>query len=182
MIRRIRQLWQEEPAWRFPIVAGSILVVLMVIAIGAFSIVMPVLTSTHSSHPTPLPHVNVSSPKTEIATPTRSPQAQMIPVQVSAYTIEGRMADGQWTRVGACAVSQAQFPLGTILSLYNVDGSFNRRCLAEDTGSGIEYGQIDVAMPGDAVGANRWGKHQMRVCVERWGWGADGSSTPLPTP
>ena len=92
------------------------------------------------------------------------------------------MADGQWTHVGACAVSQTQFPLGTILSLYNVDGSFNRRCLAEDTGSGIAYGQIDVAMPGDAVGATHWGKRQMWVCVVRWGWGAADSPTTLPTP
>jgi 3D (Asp-Asp-Asp) domain-containing protein len=178
MNQRIRQLWQKHPAWRLTIVAGSVLLILA-LAIGAVKIVMPAPTFSPSPHPPPLPHVSVSPAQTAIATPTGSPQGQMIPVQVSAYALEGRMADGKWVHVGACAVSQRQFPLGTILALYNRDGSFNRRCLAEDTGTGIGSGQIDVAMPGDAAGATRWGKRQMWVCVVRWGWGAAGSEVCL---
>jgi 3D (Asp-Asp-Asp) domain-containing protein len=178
MNQRIRQLWQEHPAWRLPIGAGSVLLVLA-IAIGAVNLVMPAAIFSPSPPPLPFPHVSVSPAQTTTATATRSPQRQMILVQVSAYTLEGRMADGQWVHLGACAVSPRQFPLGTILALYNLDGSFNRRCLAEDTGAGIASGQIDVAMPGDAAGATRWGKRQMWVCVLRWGWGAASSQVCL---
>jgi len=88
------------------------------------------------------------------------------------------MADGKQTHVGACAVSTAQFPLGTILYLYNADGSFNRQCLAEDTGNDVHVGQIDIAMPGDAAGATRWGIRHLWARVARWGWGAGGTPTP----
>src|SRR5438132_11126610 len=59
--------------------------------------------------------------------------AELATVKVTVYTTSGKMADGRWAYLGACAVSVSQFPLGTILALYNPDGSFNRFCTAEDT-------------------------------------------------
>ncbi|HZS75073.1 MAG TPA: 3D domain-containing protein [Ktedonobacteraceae bacterium] len=102
-------------------------------------------------------------------------------VKVSAYALQGRMADGNWTHPGACAVSTKQFPFGTIIALYNPDGTFNRQCTAEDTGGAITYGRIDLAMPGDYAAAIHWGVRTMSAQVVRWGWGgADPTAQPSP--
>ena len=97
--------------------------------------------------------------------------AGLAAVKVSAYAINGRMADGNWTYLGACAVETAQFPLGSIIALYNTDGTFNRQCTAEDTGA-IGYGRIDLAMPGDETGALRWGVRDLLARAIRYGWGS----------
>jgi len=94
--------------------------------------------------------------------------------KVTVSTESGRMADGNWTHVGACAVSLAQFPLGTTLALYNADGSLAGQCTAEDTSSGIDYGHISLVMPGDIVSAIRWGIRYLAVQVLRLGWGPAG--------
>ena len=98
----------------------------------------------------------------------------MMPVIVSASAEEGVMADGNWTYKGACAVPTAQFPLGTLLDLYNVDGSFNQTCTAEDTADNIPYGHIHLLLPGDRAAADAWGVHALLVHPERWGWDNDG--------
>src|SRR5450755_2724366 len=82
---------------------------------------------------------------------------EMTPISVSAYSQNTLMADGNWTHAGACAVSLSQFPLGTIIALYNVDGSFNRQCIAEDTTLSIDYGSLRLAMPGNIAGTVTWG-------------------------
>ncbi len=99
---------------------------------------------------------------------------EMTPISVSAYSQNARMADGTWTHTGACAVSLSQFPLGTIIALYNVDGSFNRQCIAEDTASTIDYGSLRLAMPGDTARAIAWGVHNLLARPVRIGWGHDG--------
>ena len=103
--------------------------------------------------------------------------ADMMTLKVTAYAISGRMADGQWTYLGACSVDTAQFPFGTVIALYNADGSLNRQCTAEDTASGVGLGHIDLAMPGDEAGAIRWGVRYLSAQVLRWGW--DGSGSPV---
>ncbi len=125
-----------------------------------------------SPQSTKLLQVKVTVATTEVAAKHTSPRpTNLIPVQVTAYTLEGPMADGKWTHVGACAVSTAQFPLGSIIFLYNPDGTFNRQCVAEDTGPGIGSGDIDLAMPGDQAGAIRWGTRHLLAKVVRRGWG-----------
>ena len=116
--------------------------------------------------------VKVTVNTTEVAakhTPVRP--TNLIPVTVTAYTLEGQMTDGKWTHVGACAVFPAQFPLGSIIALYNPDGTFNRQCTAEDTGPSVGTGDIDLAMPGDEAGATRWGTRHLLAKVVRRGWG-----------
>ena len=163
------------------IALGGTVVVLVVAVLGSRSMHNAPPTSIRP-RPTPMttPVSIVVSP-TAASTPASHP-TQLIPVLVRAYTIEGRMADGKWTYLGACAVSTGQFPLGTILYLYNADGSFNRQCLAEDTGGDIAYGQVDLALPSDTAGATRWGIRHLFARVMRWGWNEEGSPTALRTP
>ena len=111
----------------------------------------------------------------------------LIPVQVTAYTISGKMTDGDQTYLGACAVAQSQFPLGTIIALYAADGRFVRQCTAEDSIKTIHYGQIELAMPGNPSAATQWGVRYLSAQVVRLGWGPAGppifsttSATPIP--
>jgi hypothetical protein len=105
----------------------------------------------------------------------------MITLKVTAYTSSGHMADGNITYLGACAVSPSQFFLGTILALYNADGTLDRQCVAEDTSSSLSYGHIELAMPGNAAGAIHWGVHYLNVQVLRLGWGQSGPPHPTST-
>jgi 3D (Asp-Asp-Asp) domain-containing protein len=180
MEQRNRRILHSKPTWLLLLV-GGVVCVLVVGAIEVLFSVRSTMTTTHSPQPTSLTRLKVRNSTVVTVTSTRTSQRpQLIPVTVRAYTLQGPMADGKQTRAGACAVSVAQFPLGTILYLYNADGSFNRQCMAEDTGSDIQYGQIDVAMPGDVNGATNWGTRHMWARVVRRGWG--NSPTPLPTP
>ncbi len=103
---------------------------------------------------------------------------QLISVKVTAYASEGVMADGNWTYMGACAVPTTQFPFGTIMALYNADGSFNRQCTAEDSVGDLEYGHISLSMPGDMAGAVQWGVHYLLARLLRAGWGPAGPPRP----
>jgi 3D (Asp-Asp-Asp) domain-containing protein len=105
----------------------------------------------------------------------------MMTLKVTAYSDQGAMADGHLTYWGACAVYPPQFPFGTVIALYNSDGSFNRQCTAEDTGGAIGYGHIDLAMPGDEAGASNWGVRYLSAQVLRWGWGNGNVSHPVAT-
>jgi hypothetical protein len=98
----------------------------------------------------------------------------MAVLTVAASSEETRMADGRWAYPGACAVSEKQFPLGTVIALYNQDGTFNRRCTAEDSSSRIDYGDIYLVMPGDPAAVSQWGVRNLLAHIERWGWGSSG--------
>ncbi|HLI06948.1 MAG TPA: hypothetical protein VKV40_10300 [Ktedonobacteraceae bacterium] len=93
---------------------------------------------------------------------------------------EMRMSDGRWAYAGACAVSQKQFPLGTVIALYNQDGTFNRQCTAEDASSSIEYGHISLIML-NTYDAKEWGVRYLLAHIERWGWGQSGPPVIKPT-
>ena|SRR5437588_680710 len=105
---------------------------------------------------------------------TTNTNTSQIAVKVTAYAINGRMADGNWTYPGACSVSPAQFPLGTIIALYDADGSLVRQCTAEDTSKTIPYGYIELAMPGNTMAATQWGSRYLSAQVVRLGWGPAG--------
>lgn len=95
----------------------------------------------------------------------------ILTLTVSASSVRGRMTDGNWTHPGACSVSSAQFPLGTIIALYNSDGSFNRQCTAENTESDSDFGHIELAIPGNQAAVMQWGTRTMSAQILRWGWG-----------
>lgn len=99
-------------------------------------------------------------------------------VKVTASTFSGRMADGNWSYAGACAVSPHEFLLGSIIALYNSDGSFNRQCTAEDSNPNNTYNQINLMMPGNALATQKWGTQYLIVRVLRIGWGKN--EPPLP--
>jgi len=148
-------------------------------------------SETQAARPTPVSHPDSTRPATithatSAAVPTRAAtpaNIKLIPVHVRAYTIEGMMADGKATHVGACAVSPDQFPLGTVLYLYNKDDhTFNRQCTAEDTGGDIEDGEVDIALPGDSEEATKWGQKDLLARVVRRGWDDNNAPTTLPTP
>jgi hypothetical protein len=98
-------------------------------------------------------------------------------VKVTASTFSGKMADGNWSYTGACIVSPDQFSLGSVIALYNSDGSFNRQCIAEDSDQTITYGQISLMMPGDTAATRNWGTQYLAVRVLRIGWGKNGPPT-----
>ena len=102
-------------------------------------------------------------------------------LKVTAYSQDGRMGDGRWTYFGACAVSSAQFPFGTIIDLYDQHGYFTLECIAEDTGKGLGNGHISLAMPGDAYSALHWGTRTFIAQIARWGWGSEKPPSPLST-
>ena len=107
--------------------------------------------------------------------------SEVMTLQVTVYTASARMADGNWTHLGACAVSVTQLPLGSVIALYTADGSFNRQCTAEDTNGTIADGHMLLAMPGDAAGAMQWGVRYLSAEVIRYGWGEDGPPRPIAT-
>ena len=149
---------------------AGVTIVLVLVAAWAALTTRANTPSAAIARPTPTPVKRIATATTVSMTPIHSVhRMRMISMVVRAYTIQGKMADGKQTHVGACAVSAAQFPLGTILKLYNEDGSFDRQCVAEDTGHGISNGEIDVAMPGDEAGAARWGVRHMLVEVVHTG-------------
>jgi hypothetical protein len=102
-------------------------------------------------------------------------------VKVTASTFSGRMTDGNWSYAGACIVSSDQFSLGSIIALYNSDGSFNLQCTAEDSDQTISYGQIGLIIPGKTSATQSWGAKYMIVRVLRIGWGKYGPPLPQST-
>lgn len=103
-----------------------------------------------------------------------SATTNMAVLTVEASSQEIRMTDGRWAYEGACIVSQKQFPLGTVIALYNQDGTFNRQCTAEDNSSNVHYGHIYLAMPGNTDAVQQWGRRNLLAHIERWGWGSNG--------
>ena len=119
---------------------------------------------------------------TQVAVNAIAANTGLITLEVSAYSAQGKMADGNWTHLGACSVPTTQFPLGTIIAFYNGDGSFNRQCTAEDSANHIAYGHIELAMPGDEAAAMQWGIRTLSVQVLRWGWGGVAPTFPSANP
>src|SRR5579863_1269872 len=95
-------------------------------------------------------------------------------VKVTASAFFGKMADGNWSYAGACAVSPDQFSLGSMIALYNTDGSFNRQCTVEDSNPNIPDNQIVLMMPGNVAVTQKWGTQYLLVRVLRIGWGKSG--------
>ena len=146
----IRSVLSLENAWRVRMVALGIIVV--VVATGSQVLVNAVAAFAS----------------------TTGTNTSLIAVKVTAGDTSGRMADGNWTYAGACAVSPSQFPLGTIIALYDANGSLVRQCTAEDTNKTIPYGDIELAMPGNAPGVTQWGIRNLSARVVRLGWGPAG--------
>ena len=106
-------------------------------------------------------------------------------LKVTAYTLNGWMTDGNWSHPGACAVALDQFSYGTVIALYNTDGSFNQKCTAEDSNEDITDGQISLLIPGNAATVSHWGTQYLMARVLRTGWGKGGMPvqfTPVSLP
>jgi 3D (Asp-Asp-Asp) domain-containing protein len=132
------------------------------------------IASTPTATPTSIVPTAVSSVSNPTATATATPIATpdtssggMQTVSVTFYTDEGPMADGQQTHLGACAVWTGQYPLGTMIQLYDPSNLTQPAyiCTAEDTGTHICQNDIDVAMPGQTALAIQLGVESMELQV-----------------
>ena len=167
-MRRIGRAFHGKRA----LLVGSMISVAVIAALVTLLASNIFTAHTHTSPQSPNTNsqsVKVTVATTDVAKHTSPRPTNLIPVLVTAYTLEGKMTDGKWTHVGACAVDPAQFPLGSIIALYNPDGTFNRQCIAEDTGPSVGVGDIDLSMPGDSAGAARWGTRHLLAKVVRRG-------------
>lgn len=105
-----------------------------------------------------------------------------IMVKATVYTDNTQaMYDGVWPYDGACAVDPSQFPFHTEMDLYTSDGTFLQHCVAEDIGTNIHCGDLDLAKPGDnnIPAAINWGVRLIQVKVTSWG---DNSTTWIARP
>jgi 3D (Asp-Asp-Asp) domain-containing protein len=75
----------------------------------------------------------------------------------TAYTLRGKMANGQNVHVGAIAADPKVLPLGTIVYIEGM-GQFT----VKDTGSAIKGNRVDIWMP---KGAIQFGKRVVKLRV-----------------
>ena len=137
--------------------------------------ITPTATSVPTVGITPIPTrvlptvVPTAAPPTgnNPPTPTPIPTDKLIAVSVTFYSDQGFMADGQQTHRGACAVWAKQFPLGTMIKLYDPSDLSQAvyTCTAEDTGTHICQNNIDVALPGQDALAIQLGVKSMKLQV-----------------
>ncbi len=85
---------------------------------------------------------------------------------VSAYCIQGTMADGGWTYAGAVASSPG-LPFGTLVNVQGM-GEY----VVEDRGGAITWRHLDIWMP-SCKQAIKFGRQWMLVRIDRMGWWGD---------
>jgi 3D (Asp-Asp-Asp) domain-containing protein len=96
---------------------------------------------------------------TEVTTAKHKVTYRTIYHKVTAYCLRGRTASGVYTHWGSAAVSRSQYRMGQ--RFYIPKYGWAR---AEDTGSAVGYGHIDVWLP--SCGAARsWGVRYLPVRV-----------------
>lgn len=88
----------------------------------------------------------------------RARAGERIAVTITAYCLQGRTRRGNLVREGIIAVDRALFPLGREVDLFVGRRSLGRY-LADDTGSAITGGRIDVWME-DCAEARRFGRRR----------------------
>ncbi len=99
----------------------------------------------------------------QIAVNTLTAGAQMLKVNVSAH-VNHSITLIKVNDASLCSVATSQFAIGSVLALYNSDGTFNRRCIAVDKEHGAKNGQISLVFS-DLKSVANWHTHQMYVQV-----------------
>src|SRR5262249_47050230 len=98
---------------------------------------------------------------------TKAKSSGLQSVTVTFYTDQGTMADGQQTRIGACAALVTQFPFGTEIQLFDPQNLTSPQfsCTVEDTGTNVCQNDIDVALPGQVGRAIQLGVQHLLLKV-----------------
>jgi 3D (Asp-Asp-Asp) domain-containing protein len=100
--------------------------------------------------------------------------------EATAYSIEGKTADGTRTREGVVAADPDVLPLGTRIRIHGA-GPYDGEYVVEDTGRKINGHELDLYLPSNRE-AKRFGRKTVRVTVLARGAGRDETPTPVPGP
>src|SRR5262249_28301195 len=95
----------------------------------------------------------------------------------TAYSIEGKTADGTHAREGIVAADPKVLPLGTRIRVQGA-GQYDGEYVVRDTGQAVKGREIDVYLASDRE-ARLFGKQSVQVEVVAWG---DGSRAGRPEP
>lgn len=86
------------------------------------------------------------------------PYGEPVPVQLTAYCLQGTTRRDRWVREGIVAADPKLFPLGRYVEVY-VGRKYHGRFLVDDTGSRIRDGILDIWTP-SCHEARRFGRQR----------------------
>jgi 3D (Asp-Asp-Asp) domain-containing protein len=108
----------------------------------------------------------IACTKAEHAT-TAPPQRETMAFAATAYSIEGKTADGTQTRAGIVAADPKVLPLGTRIRVEGA-GAYDGEYVVRDTGRAVKGREIDVYLANDRE-AKVFGRKAVQVEVVAWG-------------
>ena len=97
------------------------------------------------------------------------PPATRMPFAATAYSIEGKTADGTHAREGIVAADPKVLPLGTRIRVHGA-GGYDGEYVVRDTGREVKGREIDVYLANDRE-AKVFGRKSVEVEVVAWGDG-----------
>ncbi len=98
------------------------------------------------------------------------PQRERMAFSATAYSIEGKTADGTHTRDGIVAADPKMLPLGTRIRVQGA-GEYDGEYVVRDTGRAVKGREIDVYLASDRE-AKVFGRKPVQVEVVAWGDGS----------
>ena len=100
---------------------------------------------------------------------TAPPPRETMAFAATAYSIEGKTADGTQARKGVVAADPKVLPLGTRIRVQGA-GAYDGEYLVRDTGRAVKGREIDVYLANDRE-AKVFGRKNVQVEVVAWGDG-----------
>jgi 3D (Asp-Asp-Asp) domain-containing protein len=97
------------------------------------------------------------------------PPREQMTFAATAYSIEGKTADGTHAREGIVAADPTVLPLGTRIRVQGT-GAHDGEYVVRDTGRAVKGREIDVYLANDGD-AKRFGRKSVQVEVVAWGDG-----------
>ena len=97
------------------------------------------------------------------------PPPERMAFEATAYSIEGKTADGTHAREGIVAADPKVLPLGTRIRVQGA-GRYDREYVVRDTGRAVKGREIDVYLASDRE-AKVFGRKNVQVEVVAWGDG-----------
>ena len=97
------------------------------------------------------------------------PQRERMAFAATAYSIEGKTADGSRAREGIVAADPKVLPLGTRIRVQGA-GAYDGEYVVRDTGRAVKGREIDVYLANDRE-AKGFGRKNVQVEVVVWGDG-----------
>ena len=97
------------------------------------------------------------------------PQREQMAFEATAYSIEGKTADGTHAREGVVAADPKFLPLGTRIRVQGA-GQYDGEYVVRDTGRTVKGREIDVYLANDRE-AKVFGRKSVQVEVVTWGDG-----------